>query len=177
MDDDALLIATRHDPEAFGAFYRRHERSVFAYFRRRVPESDLAADLTAETFAAALLASRRYKADGRPAVGWLFGIARNTLGRSLERRRVDDRARRRLGMPRIELDDDQLEALDRIGSDARVADLLSLLPPDEASAVRARVIDEEAYPDIASRLRCSEQVARKRVSRGLARLRATEGGT
>jgi RNA polymerase sigma factor (sigma-70 family) len=175
MDDDALLAATRHDPEAFGAFYRRHERAVFAYFRRRVAGSDVAADLTAETFAAALLASRRYRADGRPAAGWLFGIARNTLGRSLERRRVEDRARRRLGMPRIELDDEQLAALDRIAGDAHVADLLALLPADEAAAVRARVIDEDAYSEIAARLRCSEQVVRKRVSRGLARLRAAEG--
>jgi RNA polymerase sigma factor (sigma-70 family) len=175
MDDDALLAATRHDPEAFGAFYRRHERAVFAYFRRRVPGSELAADLTAETFAAALLAAGRYRADGRPAAGWLFGIARNTLGRSLEKRRVEDRARRRLGMPRLELDDEQLEALDRIGSDARVADLLAVLPPDEATAVRARVIDEDPYSDIAARLRCSEQVVRKRVSRGLERLRTLEG--
>src|ERR687894_328491 len=57
MDDDALLTASRRDPEAFGAFYRRHERAVFAYFRRRVPTPELAADLTAETFAAAQLAA------------------------------------------------------------------------------------------------------------------------
>ena len=174
MDDDALLAATRHDPEAFGAFYRRHERAVFAYFRRRVAGPELAADLTAETFAAALASAHRFRRRREPASAWLFGIARNTLGRSLERRRVEDRARRRLGMPRLELDDEQLEALDRVAGDAHVDDLLDRLPRDEAVAVRARIVDEDPYPEIATRLRCSEQVVRKRVSRGLARLRAAE---
>jgi RNA polymerase sigma factor (sigma-70 family) len=174
MDDDALLAATRQDPEAFGAFYRRHERAIFAYFRRRVGGPELAADLTAETFAAALLAVRHYRPDGRPAAGWLFGIARNVLGRSVERRRVEDRARRRLGMPALELDETQLEALERIHGDDHVAALLAALPADEAVAIRARVIDEHGYPEIAAGLRCSEQVVRKRVSRGLARLRAAQ---
>ena len=174
MDDDALLTATRRDPEAFGAFYRRHERAMFAYFRRRVDRPELAADLTAETFAAALLASRRYTPGGAPASAWLFGIARNVLRRSVERRRVEDRARRRLGMPKLELGGEQLDALERIHGEAHVAELLERLPEDEAVAVRARIIDEDPYPVIAGRLRCSEQVVRKRVSRGLARLRATE---
>jgi DNA-directed RNA polymerase specialized sigma24 family protein len=53
-DDDALLVAAADDPEAFAQFYRAHVRGVVAYFRRRVGSAELAADLTAETFAAAL---------------------------------------------------------------------------------------------------------------------------
>ena len=53
-DDDALLVAAADDPDAFAAFYRLHVRGVIAYFRRRVRDAELAADLTAETFAAAL---------------------------------------------------------------------------------------------------------------------------
>jgi RNA polymerase sigma-70 factor (ECF subfamily) len=50
--------------------------------------------------------------------------------------------------------------------------LLAELPRDEAEALRARVVDEQDYREIASELQCSEAVVRKRVSRGLARLRA-----
>jgi RNA polymerase sigma factor (sigma-70 family) len=50
--------------------------------------------------------------------------------------------------------------------------LLAELPPDEQVAVRARVIEERDYSEIASELGCSELVVRKRVSRGLSRLRA-----
>lgn len=80
----------------------------------------------------------------------------------------DDRAfsafyRRHLDLTRV------LEFADDQGSSRR---LLAELPPDERAAVRARVIDERPYGEIARSLGCSEMVVRKRVSRGLARLRA-----
>jgi DNA-directed RNA polymerase specialized sigma24 family protein len=59
----------------------------------------------------------------------------------------------------------------RLGADERVAELLEQLAPDQATAVRARVIDERPYGEIATSMRCSEAVVRKRVSRGLAHLR------
>jgi DNA-directed RNA polymerase specialized sigma24 family protein len=59
IDDDALLVAAVDDPEAFARFHRRHVRGVLAYFRRRTGDAETAADLTAETFAAALEGRRR----------------------------------------------------------------------------------------------------------------------
>jgi DNA-directed RNA polymerase specialized sigma24 family protein len=90
--DEDLLAATRRDPRAFGEFYARHERAVFRYFYRRTHNVELAADLSAECFAAALLVSERFRPGVAPAVAWLFGIARNILGRSAERD-YDDIAR------------------------------------------------------------------------------------
>jgi RNA polymerase sigma-70 factor (ECF subfamily) len=58
------------------------------------------------------------------------------------------------------------------GSEGPADELLAVLPADERAAVRARVIDELGYGEIARSLGCSEMVVRKRVSRGLARLRA-----
>src|SRR5688572_12610650 len=97
--DEVLLESSAASPEAFGAFYRRYEERVVRYFVRRVGEPDLAADLTAETFAAALASSHRFRKRGEPAAAWLFGIARNVLAMSRRRGRIDARARRRLGMP------------------------------------------------------------------------------
>ena len=48
---------------------------------------------------------------------------------------------------------------------------LTYLPADQAEAVRARIVDEREYEDIARELRTSEAVVRKRVSRGLGALR------
>jgi DNA-directed RNA polymerase specialized sigma24 family protein len=54
-DDEQLLAAARAgDGDAFAAFYRRHVGDVTAYLRRRVASPELAFDLTAETFAAAV---------------------------------------------------------------------------------------------------------------------------
>lgn len=172
MDDAELLLGTPEDPERFGAFYRRNEDAVLGYMLRRTRDAELAADLTAETFAAALLYVKRFDPDRGAARAWLFAIARNTLGRSVERGRSEDRARRRLGIGAFELAPDVAGLVEALADDVRADVSISELPSDEAAAVRARVIDGDSYVDIASQLRISEQTARKRVSRGLARLRA-----
>ena len=174
-DDDELLLGSPRDPELFGAFYRRHEDAVLAYMLRRVREPELAADLTAEVFAAALASVGRFRPRRQPAAAWLFGIARNVLGRSLERRRVEDKARRKLGMSPIEIGPDLVQEILAIEQDAAIANLLATLPAAEAGAVRARVIEGASYSELAADLQCSEQVIRQRVSRGLARLRNAEG--
>jgi DNA-directed RNA polymerase specialized sigma24 family protein len=64
------------------------------------------------------------------------------------------------------------ESIERIVALDRTAlNLVDELPDDQQVAVRARVIDERGYPDIAKDLRCSEAVVRKRVSRGLGTIR------
>jgi RNA polymerase sigma factor (sigma-70 family) len=52
-----------------------------------------------------------------------------------------------------------------------VTEALEWLPANERDAVRARVIEDRDYHDIAGELECSESVVRQRVSRGLARAR------
>jgi RNA polymerase sigma factor (sigma-70 family) len=154
---------------AFAELYARHERAVLAYFARRVRSGELAADLAAETFAEALASRRRFR--GGNAAGWLFGIAAHVLSHSARRGRVEDRARRRMQIPRLELIDEQIEAIERLGGDRALREALSQLPSEQAEAIRARIVEEDSYAEIAGRMRCSESVVRKRVSRGLAALR------
>jgi RNA polymerase sigma factor (sigma-70 family) len=170
LTDEELLALTPRQPAAFDAFYVRHERLVLAYFRRRTPSADVAVDLTAETFVAALGSVRRFRAGEHPAVAWLLGIARHKLLHSIERGRVEDRARRRLGAARLEFEDEELARVDRLGAQP-AHELLAALPHEQAEAIRARILEEQPYDVVALRLRCSELVARKRVSRGLATLR------
>lgn len=56
-------------------------------------------------------------------------------------------------------------------ADVQMRDALASLEAVQREAVMRRVVLEESYRTIAADLRCSEQVVRKRVSRGLARLR------
>jgi RNA polymerase sigma-70 factor, ECF subfamily len=171
MDDlrpDAELLSAP-DGDAFGEAYRRHERRIVAYFRQRVHNAELAADLTAETLAAALLSRRGYRAAQGPAVAWLYGIARHILLMSARRGRVEDRARRRLAMPPLDLTDDVIERIDALARDPVSA--LDDLPPDQRRAVEARVLEGRSYVQIGRELQCSEAVVRKRVSRGLQSLR------
>jgi RNA polymerase sigma factor (sigma-70 family) len=169
--DDELLARALRDSSAFGAFYRRYERPMLRYFMQRVADAELAADLAAETFAAALQSLARYRPGDGSAAGWLFAIANHTLLKSWRRERVESRARRRLGLPPLVLDDDLLDEIERAAADERAAQLLATLPEAQAIAIRGRVVQDLDYDELARRLRCSEAVVRKRVSRGLAGLR------
>jgi RNA polymerase sigma-70 factor (ECF subfamily) len=72
----------------------------------------------------------------------------------------------------IELRTESLRRVEHaVAGDAWVSELLARLPEDQRDAVRARVLDERSYDAIATELQTSSLVVRKRVSRGLARLR------
>ena len=172
--DDALLRATPADRAAFGIFYERHERSLLGFFGALTRRADLAADLTAETFAAALASVAAFDPERGSARMWLFGIARNVLATSARRGRVESRARKRIGLDALVLEAHQIELIDTLVAregDAIVEAWLASLPDDQAEALRARVLDERPYAEIAGELQCSEAVVRQRVSRGLGRLR------
>ena len=179
--DEELLAATADDAEAFAVFYRRHLRSVLAYLIHRTGRRDLAADLAAETFAAALQSLPRYEPHPGRARGWLFAIAANKLADSARRGAVADRSRRELGMPARELSDPDLERAEELLDAERAAGnleaMLADLPDEQREALLARVVDEREYREIAAQWQCSEAVVRKRVSRGLSALRRRLGTT
>jgi RNA polymerase sigma factor (sigma-70 family) len=174
VSDGTLLEQTDSRPEAFAVFYDRYETAVAGYFTRRTGDPELAADLTAEVFAAALGAAKRYRPEAPTAAGWLFTIAHNTLATSLRRGQVEARARRRVGIREaVAFTGEELERVECAASgDGWVMELLEQLPIEQREAVRARVLEERSYPDIAGELKTSELVVRKRVSRGLSNLRA-----
>ena len=159
-------------PDGFAAFYERHSRKLVTFFARRVYDPQLALDLTAETFAQAMLGVRRLRAEtDEEAVGWLYGIARNQLKSFYRRGHAERRALERLRIEVPELDDEserQIEELAEL-SELRtaVAEGLAQLSEAERQAVELRVVQELTYPEVAERLHVSEVAARARVSRGL----------
>lgn len=169
--DTELLLAARTSSEPFGVFYERHFAGVLTFFRRRVPGPEEAFDLAAETFAAALASLPRFEPGPEPPQAWLFAIARHKLSEARRRARIQDEARRALAMQPIELDDEAIEILERTAS-APTVELLETLAPEQRAAIAAHHVEERGYAEIASELHCSESVVRKRVSRGLAAMRA-----
>jgi RNA polymerase sigma-70 factor (ECF subfamily) len=146
--DEALLLAARRDADAFAELYRRHARPLAGFL--------------------VLSGLDRFDPARGDAVGWLYGIARHQLARRARRGAVEERARRRLGMERLELTDADLRAIEAC-DDATVA--LQSLPAEQREAIHARVIAEQDYAAIAQASGSSEPAVRQRVSRGLATLR------
>jgi RNA polymerase sigma factor (sigma-70 family) len=167
--DEYLLSAA--DARSSEEFYLRHVDVVLGYFARRTGDAELAADLVSETFAAALAGRRRYRPRKGAAASWLFGIASRKLADAQRKGYAERRMCRRLGMERIDLTDADIAHIEELGETG----LLEGLPEAQAAAVRAHVIEERDYGEIAGELDTSEAVVRKRVSRGLATARRRIG--
>ena len=179
--DEELLIASLRHADVFVILYDRVLPGLLAYFARRTLDAQVAADLTAETLAEAYASRRRFRDRGAgSASAWLYTIGGRKLGRYLRRLQVEDAARRRLGMERIELgaeDVERIEALidfEHVGREVRQA--FDTLRREQREALRLRVIEGRSYRDVARELGCSEETARARVSRGLKRLAAQLDG-
>jgi RNA polymerase sigma factor (sigma-70 family) len=158
--------------EAFGSLYERHSEQLLVFFVRRVYEPEVALDLTAETFAQALLHRRKFRGvSEQEAVAWIYGIAKNQLRRYFRTSAAERRALAKLGVERPTFTDAELEELERLAGLAELRSAmrtaLAELSLDQREALQLRVVDELGYPEVAARLGITEQSARARVSRGL----------
>jgi RNA polymerase sigma factor (sigma-70 family) len=172
---DAELLANR-DADSFAEFYRRHARQLAGYLVRATGNAEVAADLTAETFAAALASRAGYRPERAAPATWVYGIAAHKLKDWRRRGYAEDRARRRLGMERVALTADDVRELEQLAGEVTVVELLEELPREQRSALQARLVDERGYGEIAGAEGVSEVAIRQRVSRGLAGLRRRIGG-
>lgn len=172
----SALRRSGRDARAFGAFYREHAVAVTRYFVRRVLDPETALDLTAETFAQAYAARRRFRGTtDEEAAAWLFTIAQRQLTAYLRKGYAARRALERLGLERPHADAEELRRVEELGEvddlRSRVASRMEELPSGAREAMRLRVVEELPYAEVATRLAITETAARMRVSRALAELR------
>ncbi|MDQ2958618.1 MAG: RNA polymerase sigma factor, partial [Actinomycetota bacterium] len=79
----------------FIALYEQHARTIHRYLARRL-STELADDLTADTFLIALRRWQSYDHDQGPPIAWLYGIATNLVRNHRRRERAELLAIRRL---------------------------------------------------------------------------------
>jgi RNA polymerase sigma-70 factor, ECF subfamily len=172
-----LLFRSREDPEAFGVLYERHAEPLLRFFARRTLDPEAAAELMAETFAEAFASRGRFRDRGQGAAGWLYGIGKHQLSHYFRRGQVDARARRRLGMPQRTVTTEDYERIEELIDFEQVGRAIgqafSLLSEDQRDALTLRVVEGRSYREVAEVLKCTEETARARVSRGLKRLTRT----
>lgn len=166
------------DPAAFEAVYERHATAILRFLVRRTFDVEVARDLTAETFATAFHARKRFRGStDAEAGGWLFGIARHLHARYVRDGVVARKATERLGIELPPLDDEDYARVRRLadleGVRPQLVEALGRLAPDQQAAIRLRIVEELSYDEVAARLDVSEPTARARVSRGLRELSAT----
>lgn len=156
--------------------YEAQGQSLLRFLMRRTLDAQVSIDLVSETFAVALEQRKKFRGEGEAvARSWLFGIANNLLNDYFRSGSTERRAMGRVGMDRVEVLDHEIERIDELAGTSELrsalAGALAELGEESREALQLKVVDELPYPEVASRMNVTEQVARARVSRGLRKLR------
>jgi RNA polymerase sigma factor (sigma-70 family) len=176
LRSDAELLHDRAAPDdSFAVFYRRHVNAVLRFTAARGLSAGVAADVVADTFVAALRGRHRYRPEREDARLWLLAIAARRIV-DVHRRDASDRRK----IDRLRSDAIVLTQADRssyeelsVGAHTVGLDALADLPLAQQQAIRARIIEDRSYAEIAAVMGLSQAAARQSVSRGLAALRRT----
>lgn len=177
MSEDQCWQVRRidEDPDALQWFYTEHLPLVRRFVARRVSDPQLAADLTADVFLAAIDGASGYKpAKGSPSA-WLIGIARNVVAGEHRRQTRHRGAVRRIEGRRL-LDPDATERIaERIDAEreARLLyEALAELSRRDRALVELVAVDGLSISEAAVVLGVTPGAARVRLHRSRARLQS-----
>ena len=179
-ESDASIVAASLDaPEAFGALFDRHARTLFRYLVRRLGP-DEADSLLGEVFRIAFEKRSTYDLERENARPWLYGIATKLVAKHhrSEARRI--RASARLvaqRQPQEDPGDRIAAAIDAADLWPRVADAVTELPEGERDALLLFVWEELGYDEIAAALGVPVGTVRSRLNRARMRMRELDHAT
>ena len=169
----------RTDPDALDGFYREHVDAVQRFVARRVSSPELAADLTADIFVAAMESVDRYRADRGTASAWLYGIARHVVW--AEYRRADRQRSGPVVAGSALLDgEDVTDILARIDAAASARELyraMDALPESERAVLELVAVDELPVGEAADALGIGKVAARVRLHRARRRMKEQLAGS
>jgi RNA polymerase sigma factor (sigma-70 family) len=170
--DPRELPRIRTDPDALETFYREHIDAVQRFVARRVTSPELAADLTADVFVAAIESADRYRPDRGVPAAWLYGIARHVVSAEYRRER---RARGATAISGSGLLDehDINDIVARIDAEAAARELyraMDGLSERERAVLELVAVDELTVAEAAGALGIGKVTARVRLHRARKRM-------
>lgn len=166
------------DPTAFEAFYKRHVEAVTRFMARRVDDPHTVADLVAEVFIVVLDSAHTYHPSLGSEIGWLYGVARNTLSAERQRSAREFRLAERISGRRLLDADDLLRLEERLDAEefARQAlTVMAVLPDSERAVLELVTVDQLTIGEAAAALGIKQGTARVRLHRARRSLRHAPG--
>lgn len=176
MDDQQLLndYAQTGSQVAFSEIVARHIDWVYSVSRRRVIDAALADDVTQAVFI--ILAKKAEKLPpGTILVGWLMKAIQYSATDALKRQSRRRRYERKAAEMNQSATPDSLAQSDWDELMPSVDEALLRLPIGYRDAIALRFYRRQSYAEIAVTMGLSEEAAKKRVSRGLDKLRSLLG--
>ena len=148
------------------AIYRRALPQVYGYLLPRCGSAAVAEDLTAETFMAAVAATRQ-RGGPEVTVAWLVGVARHKLVDHWRRAARERRSLAEAGQAGEVVDDPWTDWLDADAAHAA----LSRLPAQQRAALMLRYLDGLPVAEVAGHLGRSLHATETLLARSRAALR------
>lgn len=161
------------DP-AFTSAYTDHVRQIHRYFARRLG-GDVAEDLTADTFAAALGAWHRFDPQQGDVLPWLYGIAANIAAGHRRREMRQLRLLAHRGVDPMESLGHETDVVNRVDAarEARIAAMtLADMSDFDRQALLLLAWDGLSYEQIAQTLNVTSARVRSRLHEARLVLRA-----
>jgi RNA polymerase sigma-70 factor (ECF subfamily) len=168
--DRSAVEASRLDPRAFEALYRKYVAQVYSFALYELRDPHAAEDMTAQVFLRALDGLQTFREHSDPPGSsfrvWLFQICRNTISNERRRVRRHPDSPLDLALEVSSTDDVQAEALEREEL-ARAWEHINRLPQDRRQALVLRFVEEMSTREIGEVLGRSEGATRVLIHRAL----------
>src|SRR5688572_4005252 len=179
MTDDQLLQAfvAHGDEQAFRQIVGRYVNLVYAAARRQLRDEHLVDDVTQAVFVLLSRKAPSVRGGGAALAGWLVNAARLTAQAAA---RGEQRRRRRETQAAAEIATSTMSStalasrhddLDFARFDDELDGALGRLAAADRTAVTLRFLQGRSNADVAATMGMSEEAARKRISRAIAKLR------
>ena len=178
LSDVEIVRASIRDPSRFGEIFDRYSDDILRYASARLG-SDLAEDVTAETFLAAFRARGRYDLSRGNARPWLYGIAVRQIGKHSRADRRYRQALSRVPTEAVTADFGDRVA-DRVAAEQlrpRLSAVLSGLPRQDRELLLLVAWTDLTYEESAQALGVSVSAVRSRLHRIRLRTRQALGET
>jgi RNA polymerase sigma-70 factor (ECF subfamily) len=162
----------------FEEAFDQHYELIFRYLRRRT-NSELASDLTAETFFIALRDLDKFDPERGNIRAWLFGIASNQMKREKRREKRELRAFARTGVDLASSDStaESDRRLDARSHQRELAAGLASLKTGDREALLLYCWADLNYAEIAEALGIPDGTVKSRIARARRKLRKHLGAS
>ena len=173
-DLDLLRQLAKGNTDAVESLYERYQGRIYRFVLHMSGNSAIAEETTQEVFLAVIGKPKSYDPAKGSVAGYLFGIARNVMRRSMRQTAqdvpfVDESSEEEFASTTSDMD--LLEGLSQEESLECLRKAVLALPEAYREAVVLCELEEISYPDAAALLKCSPGTIASRLNRARALLK------
>ncbi|MDN5212582.1 sigma-70 family RNA polymerase sigma factor [Fulvivirgaceae bacterium BMA12] len=169
LQEQTWVEAAQKDPEKFDKLYDRYFEGIFSFVFRRTDDEGVAADITSQTFLAALQSIKKYRFKGLPFSAWLYKIAANQVNkyyRTTKKNVIFSLEESLIGKLMVETNEDTNEEQISL-----LVAHLKQLPTEDVMVLELRFFEEKSFKEIAYILEITESGAKMRTYRAVNKLK------